>query len=83
MYKIDPRYGTNELYRTLADELHDRDMKLIMDYVTNHWGATHWMMQDLPTETWIHQFDDNDSSKAISSGWICKFLLPSDHSNGS
>ena len=30
-----------------------------MDYVTNHWGATHWMMQDLPTQTWIHQFDDN------------------------
>ncbi|BAO54422.1 alpha-amylase (Neopullulanase) SusA [Nonlabens marinus S1-08] len=59
LYQIDPRYGTNELYRRLADELHGRDMKLVMDYVTNHWGATHWMMQDLPTDTWIHQFDDN------------------------
>lgn len=60
LYKIDPRYGTNEDYKRLAREMHDRDMKLIMDYVTNHWGATHWMMQDLPTKNWIHQFDDNN-----------------------
>ncbi|PQJ31805.1 alpha-amlyase [Nonlabens arenilitoris] len=59
VYKIDPRYGTNEDYKRLGDELHKRGMKLIMDYVTNHWGATHWMMQDLPTQSWIHQFDDN------------------------
>jgi glycosidase len=31
-------------------------MKLIMDYVTNHWGAEHWMMKDLPTYDWLHQF---------------------------
>jgi len=59
VYHIDPRYGSNELYRKLGDELHKRDMKLIMDYVTNHWGATHWMMNDLPTQDWIHQFPDN------------------------
>jgi neopullulanase len=56
VYKIDPRYGTNEDYKRLANEMHQRDMKLIMDYVTNHWGAAHWMMKDLPTYSWIHQF---------------------------
>ncbi|WP_335964935.1 glycoside hydrolase family 13 protein [Galbibacter sp. PAP.153] len=56
VYKIDPRYGTNEDYKKLASELHQRNMKLIMDYVVNHWGATHWMMDDLPTYDWIHQF---------------------------
>ena len=56
VYKIDPRYGTNEDYLKLAAELHKRDMKLIMDYVTNHWGAQHWMINDLPTYDWIHQF---------------------------
>jgi glycosidase len=56
VYKIDPRYGTNEDYKRLAAEMHKRDLKLIMDYVTNHWGAAHWMMKDLPTYTWIHQF---------------------------
>ena len=57
VYKIDPRYGTNEDYARLASELHKRKMKLVMDYVTNHWGAAHWMMKDLPTQTWIHQFE--------------------------
>lgn len=56
VYRIDPRYGTNEEYRALSRELHQRDMKLIMDYVTNHWGAQHWMIKDLPTYDWIHQF---------------------------
>ncbi len=56
VYKIDPRYGTNADYRNLADELHKREMKLVMDYVTNHWGAEHWMIKDLPTYDWINQF---------------------------
>ena len=56
VYKIDPRYGTNEDYKKLATELHKKDMKLVMDYVTNHWGIEHWMMKDLPTKDWVHQF---------------------------
>jgi neopullulanase len=56
VYKIDPRYGTNEDYARLSKELHNRGMKNIMDYVTNHWGSNHWMIKDLPTYSWIHQF---------------------------
>jgi len=56
VYKIDPRYGTNDDYLRLSSELHKRDMKLILDYVTNHWGAEHWMYKDLPSYDWIHQF---------------------------
>ncbi|MCH1433269.1 MAG: glycoside hydrolase family 13 protein [Flavobacteriaceae bacterium] len=58
VYRIDPRYGTNEDYRLLADALHQRKMKLIMDYVTNHWGIEHWMVKDLPSSDWIHQFEN-------------------------
>ena len=56
VYKIDSRFGTNEDYLRLSAELHKRGMKNIMDYVTNHWGYKHWMMDDLPTYDWIHQF---------------------------
>lgn len=56
VYKIDERFGTNEDYVRLSSELHKRGMKLIKDYVTNHWGYKHWMMDDLPTYDWIHQF---------------------------
>ena len=62
VYKIDPRYGSNEDYRRLANELHQKDMKLIMDYVTNHWGSEHWMIKDLPTYDWVHQFPGYENS---------------------
>lgn len=58
LYKIDSRYGTNEEYRELSRKLNDRKMMLVMDYVTNHWGVSHWMIKDLPTKDWIHWFDD-------------------------
>lgn len=57
-YKIDPRFGTNEDYARLSAELHQRGMKNIMDYVTNHWGLQHWMMKDLPTHDWINHFPE-------------------------
>ena len=58
LYKIDARYGTNEEYRELSTELKKRGMKLVKDYVTNHWGVSHWLIQDLPTKDWIHWFED-------------------------
>ncbi len=58
LYNIDPRYGSNEEYKRLAQELHKLDMKLIMDYITNHWGSKHWMIKDLPTKDWIHQWPE-------------------------
>lgn len=56
VYQIDARYGSNEDYRRLSQELHRRDMKLILDYVTNHWGAEHWIVKDLPSYDWLNQF---------------------------
>lgn len=57
-YKIDPRFGTNDDYKNLADELHKRKMKLVMDYVTNHWGSKSWIIKDLPSKDWIHYWKD-------------------------
>jgi glycosidase len=56
LYQIDARFGTNEEYVKLSAEMKKRGMKLIKDYVTNHWGAEHWMYKDLPTYDWFHQF---------------------------
>lgn len=60
LYKIDGRYGTNEEYLELSRKLQKRGMMLIQDYVTNHWGISHWIIQDLPTKDWIHQFPDGE-----------------------
>lgn len=56
-YAIDSRFGGNEAYLKLSDELHKREMKLIKDYVTNHWSLEHYMIRDLPFKDWIHYFD--------------------------
>ncbi len=55
-YKVDPRYGTNELYKKLGDDLHAKDMKLIMDMVFNHCGLEHWWMKDMPFADWVHDY---------------------------
>lgn len=60
LYKIDERYGSNEEYRALSRELNKRNMKLVMDYVTNHWGISHWMIKDLPAKNWIHYFENGE-----------------------
>jgi len=58
VYRIDPRIGTNEEYLELSEGLHKRGMKLIMDYVTNHWSLEHWMIKDLPEDNWVHNLSD-------------------------
>jgi len=64
-YRIDPRYGSNEDYKKLGDELHKRDMKLVMDYVTNHWGSKHWLIKDLPAKDWIHYWKEGEKENGF------------------
>ena len=58
MYKIDRRYGTNEQFRELVDDVHSRGMKFIMDMIHNHVGTHHWFIKDMPTEDWVHDRED-------------------------
>ena len=53
-YKVDPRFGTLEEYKELAQKADERGIKLIMDMVANHSGVEHWWMDDLPFNDWIN-----------------------------
>jgi neopullulanase len=55
-YKIEPRFGGEEAYKKLSDELHKRGMKLIQDAVYNHVGIKHFTIQDPPMKDWLHQW---------------------------
>ena len=57
-YHIDPRFGSNELYREMVAKAHEKGLKVVMDIVTNHCGTAHWWMKDLPFADWIHQFPE-------------------------
>lgn len=53
-YKVDPRFGSNEEFRMLADEAATKGIGLIMDVVTNHCGSGHWWIRDLPSADWLN-----------------------------
>jgi glycosidase len=64
LYRVDPRFGTNEDYRRLVEEAHARGLKVIFDHISNHIGAGHPWMEDLPTETWLNgSVEDHLSEK--------------------
>lgn len=57
-YKVDPRFGSNEEYRKMAEDARSKGMKLIMDMIVNHCGLNHWWMEDLPSDDWINQWEE-------------------------
>ena len=61
-YLIDPRYGTNELFKTYVEECHKRGLKVIMDIVPNHSSTSHWWYNDQPFENWTHKWDSYTQS---------------------
>ncbi len=57
-YKIDPRYGTNELYKAYVQKCHSMGLKVIKDVVHNHIGSEHWIMKDMPMKDWVHRWPE-------------------------
>lgn len=55
-YKIDPRYGTNELYKKFVEKCHSMGLKVIKDLVHNHAGTEGYLIQDMPMKSWVHQW---------------------------
>ncbi|MCD8291759.1 MAG: glycoside hydrolase family 13 protein [Prevotella sp.] len=53
-YKVDPRFGTNEEYRQLVDEAHQKGLKVVMDMIFNHCGLDHPWVKDLPSNDWLN-----------------------------
>ncbi len=66
-YHIDRRFGSNEDYRNLVAECHGKGIKMIMDIVTNHCGAAHWWMADLPFKDWVHVWPEYTHSNCAFS----------------
>lgn len=75
-YKVDPRFGTLNEYKNLANQLHNRDMKLIMDQVANHCGLEHWWMKDLPFKDWVNYQEHYEKNK---DNWNRETTLMSNH----
>ncbi|MAT41695.1 MAG: alpha-amylase [Anaerolineaceae bacterium] len=46
-FKIDRRLGDETSFKKLADEIHRRDMRIILDGVFNHVGRSHFAFRDV------------------------------------
>jgi len=53
-YKVDPRFGTNELFRELSINAKGKGIKLVMDMIPNHCGSEHWFFKDPPMDNWFN-----------------------------
>ncbi|MEW6654469.1 MAG: alpha-amylase family glycosyl hydrolase [Bacteroidota bacterium] len=58
-YNIDPRFGSNELYKKFVDEAHKHGIKVILDHVANHFSDNHPWMKNLPVKDWINGTKEN------------------------
>jgi neopullulanase len=59
LYKIDPRFGTNDKYKELVAKAHEKGIKIIYDHVSNHISINHPWMNDLPEKDWINGTKEN------------------------
>jgi len=57
-YEIDEQFGSMEDLEELINEAHERDMKVILELVTNYVSDSHPIVSDSEKEGWLYE-DDN------------------------
>ena len=77
--QISPELGTKEDLRALADNLHSRDMKLVLDGVFNHIGRNSVQFQEAshnPDSPWRDWFYFDETINGGARTWRGQFNLP-------
>lgn len=50
LFSIEPRLGTKEDLKTMLDEAHGLGMRVLLDFVPNHWSSLHPLFQEAITD---------------------------------
>ncbi len=53
-YRVDPRFGSNDDYKRLVSECHQKGLKVVMDMIFNHCGDFHPWNLDMPSKDWFN-----------------------------
>ena len=77
-YKIDPRFGTNELYKKYVEKCHSMGLKVIKDLVHNHAGTEGYTISDMPMKSWVHQWPTYTTSNFRDAAVMDPYASPAD-----
>ena len=72
-YNTDPHFGTLDEFKQLVKEAHKRDMKVMIDFVTNHVGPNHPWLHDAAKKDWFHEKKEvthSTNRKELETAWI-------------
>jgi glycosidase len=73
-YKVDEHFGTIKTFQTLVKEVHNRKMKVIVDFVTNNVAVDHPWLSDSSKQNWFHEKKDIPdglvNQKELENGWV-------------
>ncbi|WP_174612762.1 alpha-amylase family glycosyl hydrolase [Virgibacillus ihumii] len=58
-YEVEQQFGTMKDLQKLVKEAHDRDMKVVMELVTNYVSSTHPVVDDPARQDWIKETEVN------------------------
>src|SRR5690625_7525941 len=65
-FKVEKQFGSIEDVQTLVKEAHKRDMKVVLEFVTNYIADSHEIVNDPEKADWVKE---NDSQLADAYKW--------------
>jgi glycosidase len=71
--KPEEHFGTMETFKRLVEEVHKRDMKIMLDIVVNHVGPNHPWLGEPAKSDWFHEENETSngaSQKELENHWL-------------
>lgn len=72
-YQTNGYFGSMEEFKTLVEEAHKRDIKVILDFVVNHVGPNHEWLNDPSKKEWFHEnkgISNWNDQQEVETGWL-------------
>ncbi|MEW9051387.1 MAG: alpha-amylase family glycosyl hydrolase [Neobacillus sp.] len=72
-YKTEEHFGSLETFKKLVKEAHARDLRIIIDFVTNNVSSEHPWIADPSKEDWFHEkreISDWSNQQQVETGWF-------------
>lgn len=72
-YETNEYFGSIEDFKTLVEEAHKLDIKVILDFVVNHVGPNHEWLSDPTKKEWFHEnksISNWNNQLEVETGWL-------------